>query len=99
MAYTEADVRPLGLWRHVKTNSLYIVLSVGRCSTNGPREGVERSVVYWSLTHKHLCYRDVGEFLDGRFCPVPPADPAAEDDVRMQRAEVVARALIMGATR
>lgn len=88
--YTEADARPLTLWRHVKTDSLYVVLGVARCSTNGDREGVERSVVYWSLTHQHLCYREASEFLgdgdDGwpRFEPVAPVlrPSALEAEVR-----------------
>jgi hypothetical protein len=47
------------------------VLGVGLCGTNGPREHQERSVHYVSLTHQRLCYREVVEFLDGRFAPVP----------------------------
>ncbi len=58
------------VWRHVDTDSLYIVLGTARCSTNGEREGKEESVVYFSLTYQHLCYREIGEFLDGRFQPV-----------------------------
>ncbi len=60
------------VWRHVKTDGLYVMLGVARCSTNGEREGKEESVVYYSLTHQHLYYREIGEFLDGRFQPVQP---------------------------
>lgn len=78
--YTEADVRPLSLWRHVQTDSLYVALGVARCSTNGDREGHEWSVVYHSLTHRHLCYREVSEFLDGR--RRDEGDKAAPGDAR-----------------
>lgn len=54
-------------WTHPKTGGLYLVLGVARCSTNGPREGVEKSVVYWSFAKRHLCYREYSEFMDGRF--------------------------------
>lgn len=64
-----ALVRPFSLWRHVKSGSLYVVLGISRCGTNA-REGAE-SVIYISLSHQRLCDRDVGEFLDGRFEPVP----------------------------
>lgn len=64
------DLKPLSVWRHVATKSLYVVLGVARCSTNGPREGTEHSVIYHSQSHGHLCYREVSEFTDGRFVPV-----------------------------
>lgn len=67
--YSEDDAKPMTLWRHVKTDSLYLVLGVAVCSTNGERDKVERSVVYWSMTYKALRYREVSEFLDGRFVP------------------------------
>ncbi len=69
-SYTEADVVPLSVWRHVASGGLYVVMGVARCSTNGDREGVEQSVVYWSVARRHLNYREAGEFLDGRFVPV-----------------------------
>jgi hypothetical protein len=72
--YTEADVKPLSLWRHVETGSLYVVVGLALCSTNGPRDRVERSVVYHSLTYEGLRYREMDEFLDGRFVPVPRAE-------------------------
>ncbi len=54
-------------WKHLKTNSTYTVLGVADCSTNGEREGVEQSVVYISHTQGKMKYREVSEFLDGRF--------------------------------
>ena len=55
------------LYRHPKTNSLYFVIGVGICSTNGERENKERSVFYWSFGRRQLRYREISEFLDGRF--------------------------------
>jgi hypothetical protein len=66
------DLTPWSLWRHRKTNSFYVVLGVALCSTNGPGEHKEQSVVYMSLTHQHLCYRELSEFLDGRFVREEP---------------------------
>lgn len=54
-------------WVHPKTGGLYLVLGVATCSTNGDREDVERSVVYWSFAHRSLRYRELSEFMDGRF--------------------------------
>mgnify|MGYP001573324367 CR=1 FL=1 len=65
--YTKEDVTPWSFWRHVATNSTYVALGIGMCSTNGEREHKEESVIYYSTTHNHLCYREVSEFLDGRF--------------------------------
>ena len=36
------------LWRHVAAGSLYHVLGVAKCSTNGERDGKELSVFYFS---------------------------------------------------
>lgn len=69
--YPEKMLQDFPVWRHVKTGSLYHVLGVARCSTNGEREGKENSVIYFSMTHQGLRYRDINEFLDGRFVPVP----------------------------
>lgn len=71
MICTTDQLKPLSLWRHVETGSLYVVLGMAMCSTNGPRDKVEHSVVYHSLTYDGLRYREAGEFLDGRFVPVP----------------------------
>jgi hypothetical protein len=49
----------------------YTVLGVATCSTNGDRENVERSVIYFGHKYQQLRYREVSEFLDGRFKPVP----------------------------
>jgi hypothetical protein len=68
--YPESSLKPLSLWNH-GGGGLYVVLGLAECSTNGPRAGRERSVVYWSDTYRALRYREVGEFLDGRFTPAP----------------------------
>ncbi len=60
---------PYSTWRHVKTNSLYVVLGIALCGTNGPDEHRALAVIYVSLTHQHLSYREINEFLDGRFQP------------------------------
>ncbi len=70
--YLYSDIKPNTVWIHKATNSEYLVLGVARCSTNGPREGVEQSVVYYSLAYQRLCYRDINEFCDGSFMPKPP---------------------------
>jgi hypothetical protein len=69
MPYSEFKLKPMSLWKH-RDGGLYIVLGVGLCSTNGDREHKERSVIYWSDHHGHLCYREISEFLDGRFRPI-----------------------------
>jgi hypothetical protein len=72
------EPRRWSVWYHPKTDSHYVVLGVGTCSTNGEREGVERSVFYFSLSKREFCYREVGEFMDGRFVEVdPPHIPAS----------------------
>lgn len=76
--YVETDVYAHKVWRHVETDSLYVVLGIAECSTNGPRCGVERSVVYFSLTQQEWKYREVEEFLDGRFVPEPSKDGLRE---------------------
>lgn len=70
MSYPEHMVTQYSVWHHVKTSSLYVVLGVATQSTNGPGEHKARAVIYYSLSHGHLCYRDTVEFLDGRFCPI-----------------------------
>jgi hypothetical protein len=67
--YTEELLRPLSTWRHARTGSTYTVLGVSESSTNG-EEG-KRVVVYVSHTYQQLRHRDLSEFLDGRFEPVP----------------------------
>lgn len=59
----------LSVWRHHK-GGLYIVVGVATCSTNGERDGRERSVIYHSTVHGHLRYRELTEFMDGRFTEV-----------------------------
>jgi predicted SAM-dependent methyltransferase len=79
VSYGRELLTPGSTWRHVRTDSTYTVFGLALCSTNGEREHREESVVYASHTHGHLCYREVGEFLDGRFRPLhapgPEADP------------------------
>lgn len=58
------------VWKHVKTRGLYHIMGVARCSTNGERENKEESVIYFSISHQSLRYREISEFLDGRFEPV-----------------------------
>ncbi len=65
--YGEHLLTPLSQWLHHKTGGKYIVVGIAECSTNGPREHAERSVVYWSCERQALRYREVSEFLDGRF--------------------------------
>ncbi len=71
--YSRQDLKDYPVWRHVASGSLYHVLGVAVCSTNGERENEEESVIYFSLNYQSLRYREVGEFLDGRFVPEPPA--------------------------
>jgi hypothetical protein len=58
-----ADLQPYSTWRNLKGGSLYTVLGISTCSTNGPREGKEQVVVYISHTYQRLRHRDVSEFL------------------------------------
>lgn len=58
------------IWRHVKTDSLYLVLGNATCSTNGHQDEGRASVVYYSLTYQRWFYRKVTEFYDGRFVKV-----------------------------
>jgi hypothetical protein len=58
---------PGSVWHHLKTDSMYVVIGIATCSTNGDREDKERSVIYWSVDRKCWRYRELGEFLDGRF--------------------------------
>lgn len=56
---------PFSTWRHVKTGSTYTVLGVALCSTND--RPPEESVVYVSHTYQAMRYRELSEFMDGRF--------------------------------
>ena len=62
-----SEPAPWSTWRHLKTGSTYTVLGIAECSTNGPREGTEVSVIYLSHERQILHYREISEFLDGRF--------------------------------
>jgi hypothetical protein len=70
--YDRRDIIPFSVWRHVPDGACYLVLGIGLCSSNGPREHLEESVIYVSLSYQKLRYRVVDEFLDGRFEPVRP---------------------------
>lgn len=60
------DKPPMGsTWRHVKTGSTYTVLGVALCSTNN--HPPEESVIYISHDYQEMRYRDLKEFIDGRF--------------------------------
>ncbi len=65
----ESLLTPFSTWHHPATRSTYTVLGVSVCSTNGPRCGKERVVVYLSHTYSELHHREITEFLDGRFRP------------------------------
>lgn len=59
---------PFSTWRHVKTGSTYTVLCVALCSTND--RPPEESVVYISHDYQEPRYRELKEFMDGRFVRV-----------------------------
>lgn len=60
---------PYSTWRHVKTGSTYTVIGVALCSTNDQEP--EESVIYVSHTYQTLRYRELKEFMDGRFVRQP----------------------------
>lgn len=69
MMYPVSSLTPFSTWYHLGTDSEYTVLGIALCSTNGEREHKEESVVYISHSFAGLRYREVNEFLDGRFVP------------------------------
>jgi len=64
-------LRPYSTWRHLATDSLYTVLGIAHESTYLAGEQPREYVVYISHGHEKLCVREIWEFLDGRFAPVP----------------------------
>lgn len=56
---------PYSTWRHVKTNSTYTVVGVALFSTNN--RVPEEAVIYVSHDYQGLKYRELKEFMDGRF--------------------------------
>lgn len=64
---------PWSTWHHLKTGGLYTVLCVATCSTNGHGDKTERSVVYLSHTKHRIWYRELSQFMDGRFERVDPS--------------------------
>jgi hypothetical protein len=77
--YTKSDLVISRVWRHLKRGTLYHVLGIATCSTNGEREGKEESVIYFGVLQQQFYYREITEFLDGRFEPVP-VQPRREGD-------------------
>ena len=69
--YSLDDVKPFTVWRHLATDSLYLVMGLSRDSTLVPDEG-RLCVVYYSMSYQRLNHRLATEFLDGRFEPEPP---------------------------
>jgi hypothetical protein len=70
MSYNEQDLIRYAYWKHPKTGGFYKVLFVATCSTNGERDNKERSIVYSNILIPHnIRYREISEFLDGRFVP------------------------------
>ena len=61
----EDYLTPYNTWRHIKTGSTYTALGIARCATNGKED--ELSVIYVSHTKQELHYRELSEFMDGRF--------------------------------
>jgi hypothetical protein len=69
--YPPTFVPHIPVWKHVKTGGLYHVICVATCSTNGERDMKEKSVLYFSMKSGRYFYRELSEFLDGRFEPMP----------------------------
>lgn len=74
MKYTDDDLKQHPIWKHKVRGTLYHVIGVALCSTNGERNQKETSVIYFSISTQKLWYREIGEFLDGRFEPVTPEE-------------------------
>ncbi len=69
--YSDIQAAPFTIWKHVRTNSLYVVLGIAYDSTNRENEPEnERYVVYVSQTTGLMRVREISEFLDGRFAPM-----------------------------
>jgi hypothetical protein len=67
--YGRHELVPFSTWYHRGSNSFYTVIGIALCSTNGPDEHKAEAVVYVSHTHQGLRYREIKEFLSGRFVP------------------------------
>lgn len=76
---------PFTTWRHLATDSLYVVLGIALCSTNGPGEHEAEAVVYFSMGRERLHYRALEEFMDGRFRPEGAAAASSPGRVRIQK--------------
>lgn len=57
--------QPYSTWKHTRTGSTYTVIGTALCSTNNRQP--EESVVYVSHDYQELRYRELSEFMDGRF--------------------------------
>jgi len=79
--FPESELAGSGPWWHDGTQDWYFVTGISTCSTNGPRDGKERVVHYYSQTRKEPRHREIGEFLDGRFLPLRCAPAAARQQL------------------
>ena len=77
------------IWRHVKTDSLYLVLGEATCSTNGVWDAGKPAVVYYSLTYQRWFYRRAEEFYDGRFVKVEAPEWKPKDEPKFVRSSCV----------
>jgi len=69
MAVTEPDV--LSNWRHKKRGTIYYIVGNARSQSINPHFDDLPMVIYRSIEDGQLWCRPTGEFLDGRFDPVP----------------------------
>lgn len=69
-AGTYEDLVPYSTWMNIKGSTLYTVLGISECSTNG-KEG-RLSVVYVSHMYQGLRDRELQEFLEKFLLVVSP---------------------------
>ncbi len=65
----EEKLLPWTGWHHPKTGNFYTVVGIAINSTNGEING-QLGVVYSCQRTGELYYRELNEFLDGRFIKV-----------------------------
>jgi hypothetical protein len=58
------------VYRHVKSGGKYKVVGVGLNATNGPQE-MQTVVLYFCTKTGQIWVREINEFCDGRFEPLP----------------------------
>ncbi len=68
--YSRDSLVPFTIWEHKTKGGRYIILGIAMCCTNGSRDKVEESVIYYSVDYHGLRYREINEFCDGRFVPI-----------------------------